>query len=277
LASRTWARVETTSKKEELTLDVNGKIALVTGAASGIGFAIARALAEEGSRVILADIDRDELGRAAAAIPGAETIVLDVTNRDQWAIAGQRFGAIDILVNNAGIGPDGFPLADMDAESFDRIIRINLTGVFNGISTFAAAMRDRGSGHIVNTASMAGLTASARLGGYAAAKFAVVGMSEVLRAEMLPHGVGVSVLCPGYVPTRLAETTGKAGSAVPSTDLSSTTTTPLDAAIVGRLVVDAIRSGKPLVVTHGEYRGAVEARLENVLVAFDGVPASTDY
>lgn len=258
-------------------MDVNGRIALVTGAASGIGFAIARALAEEGSRVILADIDRDELGRAAAAIPGAETIVLDVTNRDQWAIAGQRFGAIDILVNNAGIGPDGFPLADMDAESFDRIIRINLTGVFNGISTFAAAMRDRGSGHIVNTASMAGLTASARLGGYAAAKFAVVGMSEVLRAEMLPHGVGVSVLCPGYVPTRLAETTGKAGSAVPSTDLSSTTTTPLDAAIVGRLVVDAIRSGKPLVVTHGEYRGAVEARLENVLVAFDGVPASTDY
>jgi len=258
-------------------LDINGKIALVTGAASGIGFAVAQALAAEGSRVILADIDGDELVRAAAAIPGAETIVLDVTNRDQWALARERFGTIDILVNNAGIGPDGFALADMDAESFDRIIRINLISVFNGISTFAAAMRDRGSGHIVNTASMAGLTASPRLGGYTAAKFGVVGMSEVLRAEMLPHGVGVSVLCPGYVATRLAETTGKAGSPVPSATMSATTATPLDAAIVGQMVVDAIRSGKPLIVTHGQYRSAVENRLKNVVAAFDGVPASTEY
>ena len=258
-------------------MDINGKIALVTGAASGIGFAVAQALAAEGSRVILADIDGDELARAAAAIPGAETIVLDVTNRDQWALARERFGTIDILVNNAGIGPDGFALADMDAESFDRIIRINLTSVFNGISAFAAAMRDRGSGHIVNTASMAGLTASPRLGGYTAAKFGVVGMSEVLRAEMLPHGVGVSVLCPGYVATRLAETTGKAGSPVPSATMSATTATPLDAAIVGQMVVDAIRSGKPLIVTHGQYRSAVENRLKNVVAAFDGVPASTDY
>ena len=258
-------------------MDINGKIALVTGAASGIGFAVAQALAAEGSRVILADIDGDELVRAAAAIPGAETIVLDVTNRDQWALARERFGTIDILVNNAGIGPDGFALADMDAESFDRIIRINLISVFNGISTFAAAMRDRGSGHIVNTASMAGLTASPRLGGYTAAKFGVVGMSEVLRAEMLPHGVGVSVLCPGYVATRLAETTGKAGSPVPSATMSATTATPLDAAIVGQMVVDAIRSGKPLIVTHGQYRSAVENRLKNVVAAFDGVPASTEY
>jgi len=258
-------------------LDTEGKIALITGAASGIGFSIAQALAAEGSRVILADIDRDELECAAAAIPGAETIVLDVTNRDQWAIARERFGAIDILVNNAGIGPDGFALADMDADSFDRIIRINLTGIFNGISAFAAAMRDRGSGHIVNTASMAGLTASPRLGGYTAAKFGVVGMSEVLRAEMLPHGVGVSVLCPGYVATRLAETTGKAGSPVPSTDISTTTAAPLDAAIVGQMVVDAIRSGRSLIVTHGQYRSAVENRLKNVVAAFDGVPASTDY
>lgn len=258
-------------------MDTEGKIALITGAASGIGFSIAQALAAEGSRVILADIDRDELECAAAAIPGAETIVLDVTNRDQWAIARERFGAIDILVNNAGIGPDGFALADMDAESFDRIIRINLTGVFNGISAFAAAMRDRGSGHIVNTASMAGLTASPRLGGYTAAKFGVVGMSEVLRAEMLPHGVGVSVLCPGYVTTRLAETTGKAGSPVPSTDISATTAAPLDAAIVGQMVVDAIRSGRSLIVTHGQYRSAVENRLKNVVAAFDGVPPSTDY
>jgi len=258
-------------------LGINGKIALVTGAASGIGLAISQALAAEGSHVILADIDEEELKRASAAIPGATTIVLDVTNRDHWKIALERFGAVDILVNNAGIGPDGLTLADMEAESFDRIIRINLTGVFNGISTFAAVMRDRGSGHIVNTASMAGLTASPRLGGYTAAKFGVVGMSEVLRAEMLPHGVGVSVLCPGYVSTRLAETTGKAGSAIPSPNMSATTATPLDAAVVGQMVVDAIRSDKPLVVTHGQYRGAVESRLKTVVAAFDGVPASTEH
>ena len=257
-------------------MDINGKIALVTGAAGGIGLAIAQALAAQGSRVILADIDRDELGRAAATIPGAETIVLDVTNRHHWKLAVERFGAIDILVNNAGIGPDGLELVDMEEESFDRIIRINLTSVFNGISAFAAAMRDRGSGHIVNTASMAGLTASRRLGGYTAAKFGVVGMSEVLRAEMLPHGVGVSVLCPGYVPTRLAETTGKAGSPVPSATMSATTTTPLDAATVGEMVVAAIRSEKPLIVTHGQYRGVVESRLNAVVAAFDGVSATTD-
>ena len=260
-----------------MTLDINGKIALVTGAAGGIGLAIAQALASEGARVILADIDQEELDRAATVIPGAETIVMDVTNRDHWKRAVERFRAVDILINNAGIGPDGLMLADMDADSFDRIIRINLTGVFNGVSAFAGVMRDRGSGHIVNTASMAGLTASPRLGGYTAAKFGVVGMSEVLRAEMLPHGVGVSVLCPGYVPTRLAETTGKAGSPVPSATMSATTATPLDAAIVGQMVVDAIRSGKPLIVTHGQYRGAVENRFDAILAAFDGVPASTDY
>ena len=265
------------SYRRSPTLDINGKIALVTGAASGIGLAIARALAAGGSRVIMADIDRDELERATTTIPGAEMIVLDVTDRDRWATAKERFGAIDILVNNAGIGPDGFTLADMDPEAFDRIIRINLVSVFNGVSAFAAAMRERGSGYIVNTASMAGLTASPRLGGYTAAKFGVVGMSEVLRAELLPHGVGVSVLCPGFVPTRLAETTGKAGSAVPSADLSSTTAAPVDAAVIGRLVVDAIAVGKPLIVTHGQYRDPVQARLDSVAAAFDGVPASADY
>ena len=258
-------------------MDINGKTALITGAASGIGLAIAQALAAGGARVIMADIDRDELERSAALIAGAEAIVLDVTDRDRWAVARERFGAVDILVNNAGIGPDGSALCDMDPESFDRIIRIDLVSVFNGISAFAAGMRDRGSGYIVNTASMAGLMASARIGGYTAAKFGVVGMTEVLRAEMEPHGVGVSVLCPGFVPTRLVETTVKAGSADASAQLSSASIKPLDAAVVGRLVVDAIRAGKPLIVTHGEYRGAVEARFNNVSAAFDGVPPSTDY
>lgn len=258
-------------------MDIQGRIALITGAAGGIGFAIAQALAEKGAYVKLADIDQHELQRAARKIPHAEAVTLDVTDREQWSAVKARFPIVGILVNNAGIGPDGTMLSDMDAASFDRIIRINLTSVFNGISTFSAAMRERRSGYIVNTSSLAGLTASPKLGGYTAAKFGVVGLSEVLRAELAPYGVGVSVLCPGYVPTRLAETTGKSGSLTPSVNLSSATTTPLDAAIVGRMVVEGIESEKPLIVTHGEYCEYVKARLDAVVAAFEGVPASTDY
>ena len=189
----------------------------------------------------------------------------------QWAAARDRLGIVDILVNNAGIGPDGVALADMDPAAFDRMIRLNLTSVFNGVSAFAGEMRRRGSGHIVNTASMAGLRTSATIGAYTAAKFAVVGMSEVLRAELAPHGVGVSVLCPGLVATRLRETTRRAGSDTPVASSVALAQEPMDADIVGQMVVRAIRADRPLIVTHPEYRDAVAARGQAVLAAFDAL------
>lgn len=259
---------------------INGRTALVTGAASGIGYAIAEALVAEGAKVALTDIEVHELEAAALRLgPNAMAIPLDVSDRASWACVRQqveaRFGPVEILANNAGIGADGRELADMSVESFLRVVRIKVQGTFYGIETFAAVMRESGQGHIVNTASMAGLIASTRLGAYTTSMFAVVGMSEVLRAEMSPHGVGVSVLCPGLVRTRLAETTVRAGS---DRMMKPTKNVPdgMDPDLVGGLVVDGIRANRLHILTHGEYRSVVEARLARVVSAFDGVPSRNE-
>jgi NAD(P)-dependent dehydrogenase (short-subunit alcohol dehydrogenase family) len=256
--------------------EIAGQTAFVTGGANGIGLAIATALVNAGARVMIADIDERAL-EASAALLGeqAAAMRLDVRDRDAWATARAaveaRFGPVGILVNNAGIGPDGHALADMDPDAFDRVVAIKLTGTFNGIATFGSAMRARGEGYIVNTASMARLIASARLGAYTASKFAVVGLSEVLRAEMAPYGVGVSVLCPGLVRTKLGTTTSAAGSdrAHPS---QQTTDAGIDPSIVGALVIDGIRANKLHIVTHGDYRDYVEKRMARLVASFDGIP-----
>ena len=251
---------------------LSGRTALVTGGASGIGLAIARSLKSEGVRVVLADRDESELASAGTELgPGADTVLLDVTDRRAWVALREQLGTVDILVNNAGIGPDGRALADVEPKSFDRLVEIKVTGTFNGIHTFAAAMRQRREGYIVNTASMAGLTASAGLGPYTTAKFAVVGMSEVLRAEMEPFGVGVSVLCPGLIKTRLRQTTRAAGYGIVNRP-DAAANPGIDPETVGGIVVDGIRQGRFYLVTHGEYQDAVATRMRQVVAAFDGVP-----
>ena len=251
---------------------LSGRTALVTGGAGGIGLAIARSLVSEGVQVVLADRDESELAFAETELgSAAKTVPLDVTDRGAWVALREQLGTVDILVNNAGIGPDGHALADVEPTSFDRLVEIKVTGTFNGIHTFAADMRQRREGYIVNTASMAGLTAAAGLGPYTTAKFAVVGMSEVLRAEMEPFGVGVSVLCPGLVKTRLRETTRAAGYG--TVDRPDAAANPgIDPGTVGGIVVDGIRQGRFYLVTHGEYQDAVAARMRQVVAAFDGVP-----
>jgi NAD(P)-dependent dehydrogenase (short-subunit alcohol dehydrogenase family) len=256
--------------------DFAGATAFVTGGASGIGLAVVRALVREGARVAIADISEDwladavaELGEAVLAVP------LDVTDREGWArarsLAEARFGPVDVLVNNAGIGADLKPLTDVSPGYFDRMIAIKLTGTFNGIHTFVPGMRERRRGHVVNTASMAGLIASARLGPYTAAKFGVVGLSEVLRAELEDHGVGVSVLCPGLIATRLGETSSRAG--VDRAEVENAIRGKgIDPAIVGELVVEGIRHNRSHIVTHAEYVDAVKRRMVPVFAAFDRVP-----
>jgi len=259
--------------------DIAGKAAFITGGASGIGLAIGRALAQAGAKVTLADIDQAQMDKVAGEFPEAFLVRLDVRDRDAWkaakAAAEAQFGPVDILVNNAGIGPDGRPFAEMDPAAFDRVIAINMTGVFNGVSTFAADMQARGRGHIVNTSSMAGLMINPTLGAYTVAKFGVVGLSEVLRAELAPHGVGVSVLCPGLIETRLGETTTAAGSERPTGASRSQSARGLDAAIVGERTLDAIRNDELYILTHGEYRRFVARRSEALLAAFDRTPEST--
>ena len=234
-----------------------GQHAFITGGASGLGLGIADALAARGLRITIADIQADLIDEVLASRgEGWRGVVLDVRDREGWAQARAEaeaaFGPVDVLVNNAGIAPNGKPFAEMPPESFDQILGINLGGVFNGVHTFALAMRERGRGHIVNTSSMAGLSPSiVGIGAYATAKFGVTALTESLRKELAEHGVGVTLLCPGFVLTGLGSNTVKlggltrgapAGAALPPSGVSSED--------VGAMVVEAIEGDEPCIVTH---------------------------
>lgn len=248
--------------------------AFITGGASGLGLAIADALAERGVRVTLADANEEALATALAVrderFRGA---VLDVRDRAGWARARTEaeaaFGPVDLLFNNAGIAPDGKELADMPPESFDRVISINLTGVFNGISAFAGAFRAAGRGHIVNTASMSGMVAdNPGLGSYSPAKFGVVAISEVLRQEMEPHGVGVSVFCPGTTATNLMANTQRLGGELlhPGASLMDM---PVKPGQLAPVVLRGIEENRLYIFTHPERRRAVEQRHAGIMAGFD--------
>jgi NADP-dependent 3-hydroxy acid dehydrogenase YdfG len=184
------------------------KVALVTGGASGIGAAIGRALAHAGAEVVLADrqIDVAEAIAAELRSNGARAFAaqLDVRKLDEWErVVGAivaRSGHVDYLFNNAGIGVGG-EMSDYSPADWDDVIDVNLRGVAYGIQAVYPRMVARRSGHVVNTASMAGLIAAAGEGSYGATKHAVVGLSKALRLEARVHGVRVSVLCPGAIRT----------------------------------------------------------------------------
>ena len=190
-----------------------GKVAVVTGAASGIGRAMSGALAARGATVVLADIDGDGAQRAADAIaagpPGrASAATLDVADAAAFAAlidtVTADHGRVDMLFNNAGIGMGG-PVSDMGVAHWDRVIDVNLRGVVHGVCAVYPQMLSRGSGHIVNTASLAGLIPGPMLTPYAATKHAVVGLSTSLRGEAARSGVRVSVVCPGVIDTPLLD------------------------------------------------------------------------
>jgi NAD(P)-dependent dehydrogenase (short-subunit alcohol dehydrogenase family) len=237
--------------------------ALVTGGASGMGLGVVEALAERGIAVTVVDIVAERL----AQLSGREGLLpyrLDTRDREGWVAVKQaaeaRFGPVDVLVNNAGIGPDGHELADMTPESFDRTIAIDLTAVFNGVHAFVNDMKARRSGHIVNTASMNGvILGMARYGAYATAKFGVVALSEALRAELAPHGVGVSVLCPGPVTSNMPETSRLLGSDHPAQRWPDGTVgiAPIKA---GRFVLRSIELDLSHILTHPELWPAIDHR-----------------
>lgn len=189
--------------------DLNDKIAFVTGGADGIGFAIAKALIDQGARVMLADINEDKLAEAKAKLGQAsETVVCDVASSADMKAAAEKtiesFGKVHIVVNNAGVGLGGAP-GDATLEDWQWIVDINLMGVVYGVETFTPLIKSHGEGgHIINTASMAGHWANAMMGPYCATKFAVVGYSECLKQALEPDNIGVSILCPGWVKTGIA-------------------------------------------------------------------------
>jgi NAD(P)-dependent dehydrogenase (short-subunit alcohol dehydrogenase family) len=261
-------------------MHLDGKIAFITGGGGGIGGGIAEALIEKGMNVVLADIDLAYAKEQAAKIGDrAMALMLDVTSLESWAAAREaalaRFGQIDVLCNNAGIGTPRMPLDQFPPADFARVMAINVAGVYNGIVTFAKEMRERGSGHIVNTSSMNGLVPFGTFAAYSASKFAVLGLSDALRQEMEPHGVGVSTLFPGLTRSRMSldPKVGAATGQIPREVLDAKMMQPI---WLGRSVARAIENNEPYIVTHPDYKSTVEARCRAILDAF-GEPAQPGY
>jgi NAD(P)-dependent dehydrogenase (short-subunit alcohol dehydrogenase family) len=179
------------------------KLAIITGGASGIGRAIGEALARRGDEVVLCDRQAELAEEIAGTIRSsggrASAAELDVRSFGSWESLGKRYPNADYLFNNAGIAV-GAEMRDYAREDWDDVIDVNLKGVCYGIQTFYPRMVARGTGHIINTASMAGLVAAPE-GSYTATKHAVVGLSKALRVEAKGHGVRISVLCPGAIRT----------------------------------------------------------------------------
>ena len=188
--------------------DLDGKVAVVTGGAKGIGLGIAQCLSRDGASVVIADIDEGRAQKSAAALPGpAVAIAHDVRDGESAVrLAGQtaeRFGPADILINNAGVGPHPGPVQECSDEEYDRVMNLNGRGVFLTTRAFTGAMIERGSGRIINISSIVGQTGFAMVLPYVASKFAVVGMTHSLAAELAPHDITVNSIHPGVLETDL--------------------------------------------------------------------------
>ncbi len=184
------------------------RASIVTGAASGIGAAIAARLVARGSHVVIADLDLDKATTVAEQLGNATAVAVDVSDaaavRDLVASTVARHGRLDVMVNNAGVAIGGFH-EQLEQAQWDLALRVNLGGVINGVNAAYPVMCQQGSGHILNTASLAGLIPAPTMLPYTTTKHAVVGLSTALRAEAASMGVRVSVLCPGFVDTPLLD------------------------------------------------------------------------
>lgn len=264
-------------------MQIAGKNVFITGGGGGIGGGMAQAFAEKGGRLILADINAAYAEQEAAKLPeGTEVAVLelDVTSLESWAgarsAAEDRFGSIDILCNNAGISSGFKPLVDVAPDEFARVMAINVTGVYNGIKTFARQMGERGSGHIINTSSMNGLMPFATFAAYSASKFAVLGMSDSLRQELAPLGVGVSTLFPGLTRSRMSESDVEGPISKDPQLAEQIRANMMDPVWLGRAVVKAVENNAPYIITHPDYADHVRERFDQILAGF-GEPAQPGY
>jgi NAD(P)-dependent dehydrogenase (short-subunit alcohol dehydrogenase family) len=271
--------------------ELQGRTAFVTGGASGIGLALGRAFAQAGMKVMLADIEADALTAAVDDLrgigPEIRGVVCDVADSASVKAAAQAtfaaFGNVHVVCNNAGVA-GGSGIDDISIDNWRWVIDINLMGVLHGIAAFLPHIRSHGEGgHIVNTASMAGMQSGLGFSPYAASKFAVVAMSEGLALELKPSGIGVTVLCPGWVRTRIGESGrnrparyGPAQVPDPASPaglliahIAERLQSGLEPSQVAASVLAAIAANQLYVFTHPEMRGEVDDRFAAIQAALD--------
>jgi NAD(P)-dependent dehydrogenase (short-subunit alcohol dehydrogenase family) len=271
--------------------DVEGKVAFITGGGSGVGLGMAQAFVAAGMRVAIADIREDHLEAATAELgEGTHAIRLDVTDREAFLLAADEaervLGNVHVLCLNAGINLFS-DISEATYQDWDWVLGVNLGGVVNGVVTFVPRMRAHGEGgHVVTTASMAAFIAGPGAGIYTTAKFAVHGLSDALRWSLLPHGIGVSMVCPGLVKSKIYES-----DRIRPPELS-TDVTPADAEFmrilpglheagmepeeIGEKVLRAIRRNDFYVFTHPDHREELRGIFDEVLAAFPDEPVPAD-
>jgi NAD(P)-dependent dehydrogenase (short-subunit alcohol dehydrogenase family) len=263
---------------------LTGRTAVVTGGASGIGLATARRLAAEGMHLVLADIERAPLERAADEL-GALAVVCDVGDlAAMHRLADSvydRFGAVHLLFNNAGVAVAG-PTVSMTHADWEWVMRVNLWGPIHGVEAFLPRMiAQRTGGHVLFTASFAGLVPNVGLGPYCVTKYGTVALAEVLSKELRPHGIGVSVLCPMRVETNIGSSErnrpaylgAPVEAASPPPPVGRPHATATDDDLAGRVlpvedvaadVVRAVTDGRLYVLTHAESLSPVRRRFERI-------------
>ena len=271
--------------------EIEGRVAFVTGGASGLGLAMARSFLKRGARVMLADRDEAGLAKAVAELSQdsneVASVVCDVADIDQVRAAAQatidHFGKVHIAVNNAGVGKGGQP-GEIPIEDWRWIVDINLMGVVHGVEVFTPLIQSHGEGgHFVNTASMAGHVAPGGMGPYNATKYAVVGYSESLKNELAPHKIGVSVLCPGWVSTNIHTT----GFGAPSSqvtaeqarhdpqfkEMEAVIRAGLDPNKVADWVADCVEANRLYIFTHKSMKIGIDMRAAQIQADYEAIIA----
>ncbi|MCB0991608.1 MAG: SDR family NAD(P)-dependent oxidoreductase [Acidimicrobiales bacterium] len=268
-------------------MEMQGKVGLVTGAASGIGFAMAKRFAAEGMRVVMCDVEPDTLDAAATQLAdegaSVEAYVCDVRSDDQVRGAVEfttGLGGLHLLCNNAGVSGGGQSWQSSE-QDWQWVIDVNLHGVARGVRHGVPVMIEQGEGHVVNTASMAGLTAMPSTAAYSASKHAVVAMSEILKHDLAVaghDGIGVSVLCPGWVVTNLMESDRNrpGGPREEPTDVSAEQAAFRDTLAnafnrgkspdeIASLVHDAVVSNRFWIITHDDWFPGAVGRAQDLI------------
>ena len=281
--------------------DVRGRVAVITGAASGIGRGMAESFGAAGMKLVLADVDADRLGAVARDLektgPEVVPVRTDVSRQVEVDDLARRaldaFGAVHVVCNNAGDAHGGVPTWQSTLHDWEWIVGVNLMGVVHGVRAFTPLLLEQGEGHIVNTASMAGLISGGGNALYGVTKHAVVALSEALFNELAAQEsarVRVSVLCPGWINTQILQSSQRNQPEAVRHHLPEIRTSPeaeirrkmvesllaggLDPRKVGDLVLDAIREERFWILTHPAWKSMIRHRLENILEERDPTPAA---